>query len=58
MDRNKSNNDFILNIFGQQDILDKKLKKYNLNLDRINIINSNTVVSDEETPITAVKNSW
>ncbi len=57
LDRNKSNNDFILNIFGQQDILDKKLKKYNLNLDRINIINSNTVVSDEETPITAVKNS-
>ena len=57
LDKNKSKNDFILNIFGQQDILDQKIKKHNLNSNLINIINSNTVVSDEETPITAVKNS-
>ena len=57
LDKNKSKNDFTLNIFGQQDILDQKIKKYNLNLNLINVINSNTVVSDEESPITAVKNS-
>ena len=57
LDKNKSKNDFTLNIFGQQDILDQKIKKYNLNLNLINVINTNTVVSDEESPITAVKNS-
>ncbi len=57
LDKNKSKKDFILNIFGQQNILEEKFKKFNLNSNLINIINSDTVVSDKETPITAVKNS-
>jgi glycerol-3-phosphate acyltransferase PlsX len=55
--KNNSKNDFILNIFGKESIIQEKLKKYNLNSNSINLINSNSVVSDEETPMTAVKNS-
>ena len=57
LDKNKSTNDFILNIFGKENIIKEKLDKYNIKSNLINIINSNTVVSDEETPLTAVKNS-
>ena len=57
IDKNKTNKDFILNIFGKEEILKEKIKKFNITSNLINIINSSTVVSDEETPMTAVKNS-
>jgi len=57
LNKNKSNEDFILNIFGKQEIIIDLLKKYKIDSNSINIINSNSVVSDEETPMTAVKNS-
>jgi len=55
--KNKSTDDYTLNIFGRYDDINDKLKKYNIKSENINIINSEKVVSDEETPITAVKNS-
>ena len=55
--RYKSTDDYTLNIFGRNDLINDKLKKYNIKSENINIINSEKVVSDEETPITAVKNS-
>ena len=57
LDKYKSHNDFILNLFGKENEIISKLKKYNISSTSINIINSNTTVSDEETPLTAVKNS-
>ena len=57
LDKNKSENDFVLNIFGKEDEIESKIKKYNIHSDQIKIINSNSVVSDEESPMTAVKNS-
>ena len=51
------NNDFILNIFGKEDELRISLEKYKVNSTNIQIINSDTVVSDKEKPMTAVKNS-
>ena len=57
LDKNNNNKDFILNVFGIENILKKKITEYKINSDAINIINSDTVVSDEETPLTAVKNS-
>ena len=57
LDKNKSTNDFVLNIFGKENIIKEKLDKYNIKSNFVNIIHSNTVVSDEETPLTAVKNS-
>ena len=57
LDKNKDKNDFILNIFGKEDIINKKIEEFKIKSNSINVINSNTVVSDEETPLTAVKNS-
>tara|TARA_B100000963_G_scaffold347456_1_gene353811 strand:+ start:7236 stop:8270 length:1035 start_codon:yes stop_codon:yes gene_type:complete len=57
LDKNKDNQDFILNIFGKENIIKEKIKKVGISLDFINIINSEKVVSDEESPLTAVKNS-
>ena len=57
LDKNKSIDDFILNVFGKQEIITDLLKRYKISSSAINIINSNSVVSDEETPLTAVKNS-
>ena len=47
----------MLNIFGKEKEIKDIISKFNINSDKINIINSDTVVSDEETPLTAVKNS-
>ena len=57
LDRNKLKNDFSLNIFGREKEIRTKLKKYKISSNFINIINSDKVISDEETPLTAVKNS-
>ena len=57
LDKNKNKDDFVLNIFGIEQILKEKLKKLKINSSKINLINSKTVVSDEESPMTAVKNS-
>ena len=57
LERNANFKDFILNIFGKEEIIVEKLNKYNISSDFINIIHSSTVVSDEETPMKAVKNS-
>ena len=57
VEANLSNKDFILNIFGKKKEIEEKIEEYKLITESINIINSDTVVSDEETPLTAVKNS-
>ena len=57
LDKNKSNKDFILNVFGKSEEINTCLKKYNINSGLVNVINTNSTVSDEETPLTAVKNS-
>ena len=57
LNKNKSKDDFILNIFGKEEVLKNKFKEYNITSKLINIINSDKIVSDEETPMTAVKNS-
>ena len=57
LEKNKSKNDFILNIFGKEEQIINKIKKYKINSEFINIINSENVVSNNETPLTAIKNS-
>ena len=57
LDKNKSNGDFLLNIFGDSKKINEKIKKYNIDSDLINLIHSDKIVSDEETPMTAVKSS-
>ena len=57
LNNNKNKNDYLLNVFGREKEIKNKLKKFDISHDYINIINSETVVSDEETPLKAVKNS-
>ena len=57
LEKNNKNNDFILNIFGKEQELTKLLSKYKISSSNIKIFNTNNVVSDDEKPITAVKNS-
>ncbi len=55
--KNKKINDFQLNLFGDQKKIEEKLKNFNISSPFIKIIHAETTVSDEETPLTAVKNS-
>ena len=57
IEKYKSNSDFILNIFGKETEINNELKRYNVDQNFIKIIPTNSVVSDNETPLTAVKNS-
>ena len=53
----KSNNDYVLNLFGKEKLIKEYFSKFKISSKSINIINSDTIVSNEETPLTAVKNS-
>ena len=55
--KNKNINDFQLNIFGDQKKIDEKLKNFGISSPLIKIIHTESTVSDEETPLTAIKNS-
>ena len=53
----KDNNDYLINIFGNEKKIIELLKKYKCVSESINIINTNSVVSNNESPLTAIKNS-
>jgi phosphate acyltransferase len=55
--KKNKNNDFLLNLFGDKNKIEEKLKKYKISSKLIKVIHTESVVSDEETPLTAVKNS-
>jgi glycerol-3-phosphate acyltransferase PlsX len=57
LNKNKSNNDFVINLFGKEEILKQKIEKYNIVSNSIKIYDSEFVVSDDEKPLTAVKNA-
>ena len=49
------NDDFILKLYGDKNKITEKLNKYKVSSNLIEIIHTDSVVSDKETPITAVK---
>ena len=55
--KNNSENDFLLNLFGDEKQIVKKLEKYKLSSNKIKITHTNSIISDEETPLAAIKNS-
>ncbi len=57
IEKNKNKDDFLLNIFGRKEIIKEKIAKYKVLADNINIINTEGIVSNEETPLAAIKNS-
>ena len=57
LDKNKNNNDFILNVFGKEELLKKKIQEFKIKSNDINIINSDKIVSNDSTPLSAIKNA-
>ena len=55
--KNKFKNDYTLNIFGKLEVIKKKLEEYNIKSELVKLIDSEKVVSDSESPMSAVKNS-
>tara|TARA_X000001036_G_scaffold66350_3_gene57087 strand:- start:2720 stop:3745 length:1026 start_codon:yes stop_codon:yes gene_type:complete len=57
LDKNKNIKDIFFNLYGNQTLIENKLKEYKISNNNIKVFNTTSVVSDEETPLTAVKNS-
>ena len=55
--KNKSKKDFLINLYGDEKILNNEISRLNIKNGSIKIIHTDGVVSDEETPLTAIKNS-
>ena len=55
--KNKKNKDFQINLYGNKNILNEELKKFNITNNKVKIIHTEGIVSDKETPLTAIKNS-
>ena len=55
--KNKTKNDFIIHLYGNKIILNKELSRLGISDNLVKVIHSDSVVSDEETPLTAIKNS-
>ena len=53
----KNVDDYVLNLFGDEKIIRLNLDKLNIPKKKIIISHTNSIVSDEETPLTAIKNS-
>ena len=54
---NIKSEDYLLNLFGNEELINNELKKQNISKKSINIVHSDSVISDKETPLTAIKNS-
>ncbi len=55
--KNIDKNDFFFNIYGDENLITNEIGKYKISKNFYKIFHSSTVVSDEETPLTAIKNS-
>ena len=55
--KNDKNKDFLINLFGDENIIKQKFIEYKISSNLVKIKHTSSVVSDEETPLTAVKNS-
>ena len=57
LQKNKLKKDFVIHLYGNKKDIDEEIKKLNIKDDLVKVIHSEGVVSDEETPLTAIKNS-
>ena len=57
LNKNKFKDDFIFYLYGDKNLIEEEVKICNIAEKFIKIIHTEGVVSDEETPFTAVKNS-
>ena len=57
LNKKKDKDDFILNLFGDEKKIKERLDYYKISSNLIKISHTESIVSDQETPLTAVKNS-
>ena len=57
LNKNKKKNDIFFNIYGDESLIVNELEKHKISKEFYKIFNCSTVVSNEETPLTAIKNS-
>ena len=55
--KNKDKKDIFFNLYGDEFAITKELNKFKISANFYKIFHSTTIVSDEETPLTAIKNS-
>ena len=55
--KNVNKNDFIILLYGDQKIINSELLKFKIDEEKVQIIHTEGTVSDDETPLTAIKNS-
>ena len=55
--KNKNSKDCFFKLYGNEELIKEKIRKYNISSQNISIHNTLSTVSDEETPLTAIKNS-
>jgi len=57
LEKNNNTDDFLIQLFGNEKIINELLLKNNIKNKNVKVIHTNSSVSDDETPITAVKNA-
>ena len=57
LNKNKSKDDFYIYLYGDKNILDQELNKFNITNQKVKVVHTEGIISDEETPLTAIKNS-
>ena len=55
--KNNKKKDVFFNLFGDEKLITKELRKHDVSNEFFKVFPSSTIVSDEETPLTAIKNS-
>ena len=55
--KNPNKNDIFFNLYGDENLINIELDKYNISSNLYKIYKSSTVISDGESPLTAIKNS-
>ena len=57
LEKNKEKDDFVINLFGKEDLINKEIDRNKIKTKRIKIFHCDTIISDNETPLTAIKSS-
>jgi len=57
LNKNKSNDDFIIKLYGNKDVLTEEISKRKIQNNKVEIIHAEGIISEKETPLTAIKNS-
>ena len=55
--KNQNKKDFFLNLYGEKDKIENELSKLKISSEQIKIVHTDAQVNDNETPLTAIKNS-